>query len=36
MEKIAKMQSLQEIIADMTESTDTSDKRSADLSPASV
>jgi len=36
MEKIAKVESLQEIIADMAESTDINDSRSADRSPASV
>jgi hypothetical protein len=35
-EKIAKVESLQEIIADMTESTDTSDRLSADRSPSSA
>jgi hypothetical protein len=36
MERVARIESLQEIIADMTESTDTSDMRSAAGSPASV
>ena len=36
MEKIAKVESLQEIVADMAESTDINDSRSADRSPASV
>jgi hypothetical protein len=35
-EKIAKVESIQEIIADMTESTDTSDRLSADRSPSSA
>jgi hypothetical protein len=35
-EKIAKVESLQKIIADMTESTDTSDRLSADRSPSSA
>ena len=36
MEKIARVDSLQEIIAAMTESTDTSDRRSGDRSPGTV
>jgi hypothetical protein len=36
MERVARIESLQEIIADMTESIDTSDMRSAAGSPASV
>jgi hypothetical protein len=36
MEKIGRIESLEEIIADMTESTETDERRSGDCSPASL